>query len=181
MRISQNLLRNTTCILKACSKWRNIQVFQDVTRHMHMCRHSENRQVVQEVTVCKDCFVLQKKLKKKKTLSTLLIHCKVTCISEFLTINNIFNLKFPFLWQTIMEIMRVMKNMKCQLLSIQEQLAIIYTANATSNIPHKKSVKNFVSVSTWNMPNSTQTVPVNSSAWTTVKTATYRNVQSVFM
>jgi ACT domain-containing protein len=47
-----------------------------------------------------------------------------------------------------MEIMRVMKNTKCQLLSIQEQLAIINTANATLNVPHKKSVKNFASVST---------------------------------
>jgi len=55
----------------------------------------------------------------QKALSTLLIHCKVTCIAEFLTINNIFNLKFPFLWPIIVEIMRVMKSTNCQLLSIQ--------------------------------------------------------------
>ena len=34
--------------------------------------------------------------------------------------------------------MRDMKNTKCQLLSIEERLAITNTANATSNIPRKK-------------------------------------------
>jgi hypothetical protein len=51
------------------------------------------------------------------------IHCKVLCISEFLTI-NIFNLKYPLLWQTIIDIRKVIKNAQCKLLSIQEQMDI---------------------------------------------------------